>query len=299
MRLSAMRPDGPRRTFTNNGRSSETITHTQSSNPRVRFVMSNHDSPSTLPDVRVAPYRDIDSEPLCSLLSQAHSNQACLQIIFERGKLWQAQSRRNSIPIAGPSIVALTDLLRQPDRVLKMRDQRLLAVTLAHAVLTYCESPWLKEGWAKDHITFLSRETSGPELHRPFLLTTFHSPGVTELDTGLKLLKVFHPSPTLLSLGIMLLEIHLNAPIEERWSADDLTDGVQNANTNFTTALRLLHDLEGDIYDGYRTAIEACLKFKQEDLSKERLQQEIYDRIVAPLEQELLHGFGVKMGPLG
>ena len=93
---------------------------------------------------------------------------------------------------------------------------------------------------------------------------------------------------------MLLLEIYNNKPIESQWVEDDMCAGKPNENTNLTTAIRLLQESKGDLYEGYRAAIQACLDCDSRKLDAENLRAEIYNKVVLPLEQELWHGFHVK-----
>ena len=220
-------------------------------------------------------------------------------MVYARGKLWQARSRRRSLLVRGQNDIPLKGLLRGPSRPLKLKDKWTLAVILAHAALHCSNSPWLCNDWSKEHVSFFEKESSrGPDLGRPYLTVNFnHKPSSAAEDASLL---NEQPSPALVSLGILLLEIYLSEPIESRWSQEDLTnDGRPNEHTNLTTAYRLLQDSEGDQPMGYRRAIEACLEYDKIlasniGLDSEKISEQVYEDIVCPLEQELEHGFGLR-----
>ncbi|KAF2092427.1 hypothetical protein NA57DRAFT_62435 [Rhizodiscina lignyota] len=256
--------------------------------PTVRFVIDGEpvETASTPP----APGKDIDSESLCRLIRQAHEQNSTLQIRFDRGKLWQIQSRKKSLHLQSQRDTTLKELLENPDRDFKLKEKWILAVILAHAALHCSDGPWLCKDWSKEHITFFRNDPSAEEdLSRPCLKVQFvvDSNGTAAVDDPFRM----HSNPALLSLGILLLEIYIRGPIEERWNEEDLTDGEPNENTNLTTALRLLQASDGDLYEGYRGAIQACLECEEPGINGDMLRQRVYERIVSPLEQELAHGF--------
>lgn len=163
-------------------------------------------------------------------------------------------------------------------------------MVLAHAVLHCTSGPWLSESWNKEHISFFRYDPAArPDVRHPFLKLQFAGAAADPVDSSLCL----HPNPRLLALGILLLEIHLEEPIESNWTDEDKTDGIPNENTNLTTALRLLEDLDGTVYEGYRAAIEACLKCDKEEYETLESRREIFEKIVSPLEAELEHGFHI------
>ena len=244
---------------------------------------------STVPATKVMR-QDIDEKPLCELIAQAHGHKSALQVIFDSGKLWQTQSRRKSLLTQKLQDVTLKDLLSDSTCRMQLREQRVLAVVLAHAILHCSDGPWLCQDWSKDHISFFrSDPDTDPDLGRPYLKVSFDEQS-TATDNAVNLFNA-HCNPTLLALGVLLLEVYLRSPIENSYVDEDLIDGEPNENTNLTTALRLLDNLDGDLYDGYKAAIQACLDCGAESFDSEDLRQKLYHDIVMPLEQELEHGF--------
>lgn len=272
--------------------------HFSGSDPRnaqraIRFVVDGKAVP--IPSTENNPGRDIDSESLCKLIKESHHRGNSLRLIYKYGKLWQARSRRKSLRIQKQIDVPLKILL--PTRGMRLKDQRILAVVLAHAALHCSDGPWLCKDWSKEHITFFRHDATGIDLSRPCLAVNFTDPPFFTGDDP----NPFNPHayPSLLSLGILLLEIYLCQPIESRWSELDLIDGQPNENTNLTTAMRLLEDSEGDLYEDYRNAIKACLNCDRiwandDSPDPEEFRRQVYEDIVYPLEQELERGFHVK-----
>lgn len=262
----------------------------------MRFVVDGKDEPNV--PSSGTPGKDIDREPLCTLISQSHKRGISLRMVFERGKLWQTRSRSRSLKLQGQNDIPLKSLLCGPTRPIKLKDKWTLAVILAHAALHCSNSPWLCDDWGKEHITFFRKVSSGgPDLGRPYLAINFDDKASdTIVDASLT---SEQSCPALLSLGILLLEIYLSEPIESRWAQEDLKDGQPNELTNLTTAYRLLQDSEGDQPKGYRSAIQACLEYDQiiasnVGLDNEEIRKQIYESIVYPLEQELEHGFDLR-----
>jgi len=239
------------------------------------------------------PGYDVDSESMCALIQQAHKKKTALRIILQQGKLWQVKSRAMSLRIQEEEDVPLKDLLHHHDQRIAMREKWVLAVVLAHAALHCSNGPWLSEDWSKEHVSFF-RDASGTslDLRRPFLAVEFED---TRADgSASSTLFNTHSNPSLLSLGILLLEINKKKSIETMWSSDYLMDGQPNENTNLTTAMRLLQDDDGEWTDGYRTAVEACLEFSYPSLGVDECRKEMYEKIVYPLERDLENGFNIK-----
>ncbi|KAL6715524.1 hypothetical protein ACLMJK_006485 [Lecanora helva] len=237
---------------------------------------------------------------LCALIEKHGSPAISISFDFQAGKLLQSRPRRRSLnQISETEIgISLSKLLDQKTWKMSLKERRILAVTLAHTVLNFSEGPWLQELWDKTHIFFFGVACEGERLDysRPYLSTHFGAvtPKLEE-DDGLL---VLHQNPSLLSLGILLLELHKCEPIEHHWQDDDLDGGHPNANTNLVAAERLLENCVDDIYENYRAAVEACLTCEfatVEDvgLKDEEFRRLVHENIVAPLEEELWTAFKV------
>ena len=234
------------------------------------------------------PGHDVDSESLCNLIQQAHNHNTALQVIFDNGKLWKTRPRRNSLRIENKQKdITLKDFLDRSESHIALKEKRILAVVLAHAALHGSDGPWLCENWSKEHICFFRNGSSmEPDLVRPFLKVNFQDDNLTRADA--RNLLMFSSWE---SLGILLLEIYLAKAIESEWLDEDLTNGQPNAMTNLTTAWRLLEASEGELYEGYRSAISECLKPDMCCPETDNFRRKVYEKVVEPLEQELWHGF--------
>ena len=172
------------------------------------------------------------------------------------------------------------------------RIKLVLAVILGHTLLHWQDTPWL-QGWSRENIVFIRNHDAIPL--RPFLLSQRSSK--TAEDDWFQ----FHPHLDILGLGIILLELHLQQPVESY-----VTDvEKQGPNSSLFMAQSVLKRFEKDMYPNYRIAIEHCLdtRFGEELLESiedpeeraEKLRQLIYQRIVKPLEDELEAGFGTSI----
>jgi hypothetical protein len=248
------------------------------------------------------PHRIIDTESVCTLIKEAHKNNSSLELVFDGQKLWQARSTGSHIVLRPEIGIPLNTLLGDSKLRLTLKESRALAVVLSHAFLHYCESPWVSNKWNKEHVNFFAT-INGPDLMRPYLATQFEAWATCPEDMSDNMYR--HPSPALLSLGILLLELYLSKPIESLWDYDDTEDGMEGINTNWITAEKLLDMMEDDLYEGYKNAIQACLKIDYIDsedslsLDHEGFRRLIYERVVVPLEDELDNGFHITPEDLG
>lgn len=233
--------------------------------------------------------RDVDSESLCSLLREALESGADLRIALEKEKLWQLGSALATWKIREQSGTPLKSFLPDSPQNWRLRERSILAVILSHAVLHCTESPWLCNNWSKEHVIFFRKESSMEfEFNQPFLKIDFQQENTDPVRSDL--LSV-HGNPTILALGILLLEIYTQTALEDRHQEHQLPGEQTNANTKLTTAMRFLKELEGDLRLKYRQAVKECLYWNEVHLEGDNLRQEIYERIVEPLERELFEGF--------
>jgi len=180
---------------------------------------------------------------------------------------------------------------------MSLKEKRILAVIIAHGILSFCESPWLDRNWDKQHISFYGHSAADEsiDLTRPFLSTNFQDS--TQASQNQSPFLALHPNPAILALGILLLELEICEPIESHWLEEDLDNGQPNSNTNLTAAERLLVKSVDDLYESYRMAIEGCLNCNfallqgKMSLENENFREQVYENIVAPLEDELWHGW--------
>jgi hypothetical protein len=271
----------------------DSINSPKSTNSRHTF-----ESAATLRD----PRRFIETESVCTLIKEAHKNKSTLELVFDGKELWQAKSTGSHVVVRPEIGIPLNQLLGDSHYRLKLKESRALAVVLGHAILHYCENSWASNNWNKQHVNFFAN-ANGPDLMRPYLATQFDTPAPHLRDSTDSVYS--HPSPALLSLGILLLELYLSKPIESLWELADTDDGVEGPLTNWITAEKWLDKLGDDLYEGYRKAIEACLKIDYVDdeesfsLDDERFRKLVYERVVVPLEDELENGFHITPDQLG
>lgn len=216
-----------------------------------------------------------------------------LSILFDGNDMYQVKAGLERFPPIGLDI-SMTELL-VGQRRLSFKHRLILATILANALLDVGDSAWLDENWNKRDISFFENaQTKEWCLDRPFITANFA--GSKPMGDVQSLLRI-HPKPSILNLGIVLLEIQLWTPIEEWRAPEDLKDGLPNENTDLTTALRLIDEIHDEVSRNYRNAIEACLDhnlvtdYSDVSLEDTSLRQTFLNRVVAPLENDLSHLF--------
>ena len=190
-----------------------------------------------------------------------------------------------------------------------LRQRRVIAVILAYSLLYLSQSALLEREWTKEDICFLQNAEGKVDIGRPYFSINFPGPDCQgdELHNNDSRL-CYHPAPSLLGFGILLIELEFGKPIESLWTNEDLTDGKKNPNTNRTAAKRFLETAtqwNDDVYVRFRSAVSACisgifLDFEETDDDPRHLnfQKAIYEHVVDKLEQELCFGFQLKADSL-
>ena len=169
-------------------------------------------------------------------------------------------------------------------------EKRELALICTYSLLLFHGSPWLSHGWGKSALSFFYKLDGDPDYRRPFLSTRFEDP-VRELG-GHAGSEVFHRNSNILALGILLIEIFNEKPIESwRNPAESATvTPSTEANTNFMVATRVVRKMESS---PSRSAIEACLmidwvsagrKVRLKDLDT---RVGFYDNVIEPIQEEM------------
>jgi hypothetical protein len=249
---------------------------------------------------------------ICGTLLEAKSKFCCPRLLFddEAGVLYQMLATQQSMTIeASQPSQSLASLL-QGQRRFSLKEQRILGVILAHSLLHFCESPWVSREWNKEHITFFQRaqaeraNNNSFDLTRPWLAPTFGAtlPEIEQTDDTWLMTRM-HKNPSVLALGILLLEIELNSTIEQKCDQEGVDfDFVARSNANFLKAMQLI-DRNSDAHildyvpENIAQAIQACIKcdFVSEgastSLNDEYFREAVYREIVRPLEDELWHSF--------
>jgi hypothetical protein len=104
-----------------------------------------------------------------------------------------------------------------------------------------------------------------------------------------------HPNPTLLDLGIVLLELYFGQPIEQKRQPEDLAaNGHVHANTDLYTARNWLDEsYQTNMSLRYWSAVKHCIDYvfqpmpRSLDLLDETFREAVYTKVVLPLEEEL------------
>ena len=167
---------------------------------------------------------------VCNLVQEtAKMNSLRLNLVVENDLLWFMTASSITDDDHNQEFMSLGDFLNKSSaNNVKKTGRLILMVILSNAFLHFHEGPWFTRDWSKRNIYLSwSKDQVIPNLARPYISTKCDPreelPESKELDeVGASLL--VHPYPSILALGILLLEIHLGRPIESERTSDDLND---------------------------------------------------------------------------
>jgi hypothetical protein len=197
--------------------------------------------------------------------------------------------------------------LRRGTFVLPDKGRRVLAVTLASALLPFLETPWLQFSFSHSMIHFVVPRENGtlPDITKPFLALD-HIPinsddTVSTEDSSGTTRHMIHPNASVLALGIILYELHYCSPLE---LIAGKPHGTRNLNEDYYTCIDNLQAFEAEAGVDYCRATKACLTGQYyppgqdadfEDVSVQRL---FHQNVVKPLEDVIYKMWGLQMQDL-
>jgi hypothetical protein len=238
---------------------------------------------------------------ICKLVNKARSANIRVKMKIE-GNTLLADAKREikKLHVASKPAIALEGLAAVLRDVSK-REINELALVLAYALMhLYDDSSglWVSSDWVPHdgrwrtpqwtkQVLFFEHGKGKPRLdiRHPYLLTHLDDPFVNEPfpNFGEALEDAVHEAPTLLNLGLTLLDIQrMHLGIEDLESDDEI-----NINTELTRADAILEQMEADqkLDHWYLEAVKACLSGHSGDAVSMR--NFIYKEIVCPLEMNL------------
>lgn len=224
-----------------------------------------------LPDHRLkfSADREPVKDNICDLIRKAQNFRLKMQV--DENGLWRLRSdTRCSKDIRRSKFLSLRDLIKWNSgatfSTIEGRDRLILSYILAISLLHFYEGPWLQGNWSNETICFLINEQSPgpPNLIKPLLNAscTKFAPTSATMDQA-------HGYPSIMALGIMLLEISLGTTMDLERGENEMQDGrYVTSNTDFLVALQLFDGwveqskrrISAAIPPGLKTAIEACLE---------------------------------------
>lgn len=257
-----------------------------------------------LTDVDTAKTRERKAlQEICAASHAARERNLRLELLIDpQTNLWEDTTEENPTRLITSEFVTLERLLSQFPQYYNKRwlakEKAILAVVLAHSLLQLHESEWLHRYWSKRHISFLRdrgfnfTKSARFNLERPYVSTKisrFEAPCEFEpANDSISLAN--HPVPSLLALGVLLLELHLNSSID-----------VEPTNLR-SHLLELLHECGDDItmVPSYHQVICFCIYLSplpptrtSRSFDNAGFRDWYYHQVIEPLEDILHENFEV------
>ncbi|KAJ5364599.1 uncharacterized protein N7496_010312 [Penicillium cataractarum] len=256
-----------------------------------------------------------DFAHICQSITESLGQRNCLHFALEDGIFQRLRpqpktfgSDRMSQTVSLSALFNRQQELLRGESVLPLKGKRVLAVTLASALLPFLETPWLQFSFNHSKIQFFEPRQNEeiPNITKPFLALE-HVPIISArskstIDSSGASKHMVHPNASVLALGILLCELHYCTPVE--LMAKDL-HVARNINDDYYTCLDKLQTLEDDAGVDYYLATKACLTGEYyplgqhadfEDVSVQRL---FYQNVVKRLEAVIFKAWGIRLENLG
>ncbi|KAM7200625.1 hypothetical protein V8F33_003830 [Rhypophila sp. PSN 637] len=267
---------------------------------------------------------------LCGQLRKVSTHRAqsqqekvdCYGVVFDPEAGSKSETRSYTVyPVpklmAEPSsswrVVSLREVLEGKDGLplLGYRNRLQLAVFIAKSVLQLYKTAWLPETPSSGNVFVIIQNSKkdgrdSSSLSSSYYEHAFVMAGSSNGTSSKNEQSGFTPlirNPTLLALGVLLIELEKNKtldsmrlPEEVFGGGENKTGGARNLLSDYMTAQRLLKEVE-QTRSNYGSAVRRCLDcdfrtvggadIGRLDLESEDLRQEVYAGVVALLEEDL------------
>ncbi|KAF9877552.1 hypothetical protein CkaCkLH20_04687 [Colletotrichum karsti] len=168
-----------------------------------------------------------------------------------------------------------------------------LATMITSSFLQLYKTPWLLDLMTGDHIIFLKKPDDPGNVYMQFndaFVMKRHTEDTRKGEHNLKNAS-FVRNPALVSLGILLSELHHGKTID---SCQESYERPYNDNENLfrasLTAQRLFMERNW-LNKEYANAVQLCLcgdfAGPERDVTDETFRQEMYEKVVRPLEESI------------
>jgi len=162
-----------------------------------------------------------DLAHICKSITESLGQRYCLHFSLEDGIFQRLRpqpkafgSDRMSRSVSLSALFHRQQTLLRGESVLPLKGKRVLAVTLASALLPFLETPWLQFSFNHSKIQFFEPQQDGalPDITKPFLalehVPTISARSTDDGDSSGASMHSIHPNASVLALGILLCELH-------------------------------------------------------------------------------------------
>ncbi|KAF5724202.1 hypothetical protein FMUND_1104 [Fusarium mundagurra] len=229
---------------------------------------------------------------LCLTLKKAHQERpACYGYFIDKEyshRHFQVCPLGTVINSDGWSIVTLEDVLEGKKGLrplILLAEKVRLALVIASSVLQLSKTPWLPEALTPKNIHFFRRGHTLSYEH-PFLQRRLPEDSLKLLNNtadsrGYSL----SSNPTLLALGMLLLEIILGSSLKQLRLPDEKGPDGDGLIQDLTIANRMLEQRVALINPAYKAVVERCIGCTDsKELDEDDFRQTVYNGVVMELE---------------
>ena len=248
-------------------------------------------------------YQGTALDNICTAIQHARTKDVHMELVIDsESKLWEATISKSTTLGRAPMVITLESLLAAFSEYSRKRwlakEKAILAVILSHSLLQLQGSEWLSKDWRSEHISFLRDRDVSPAtarsfgLEKPYLsadINHFGDPRAIIRDENAPSRSHGHPIPSLLALGVILLELHQDASIE--------TNNTASAEDLQTKSLKVLMSCSDEMEKAYYDVISFCLFLSPAPPTSERtfedakFRDHYYQQVIVPLEDILTENF--------
>ncbi|RBA09689.1 hypothetical protein FPRO05_05625 [Fusarium proliferatum] len=231
---------------------------------------------------------------LCLTLQKAHQERpACYGHLIDKEhshRHFQVCPLGTVVNSDGWSIVTLEDVLegkRGLRPLISLAEKVKLALVITSSVLQLSKTPWLPEAITSKNVHFFRRGNTLSYEH-PFIQRRLPECPLKRVShTSESRNYAISSNPTLLALGMLLLEIILGCSLNQLRRPDEKSPDNDNDELiqHLTVANRMLEQRVALISPAYKAVIERCIGcMEPKGLEDDGFRQTVYDGVVMELE---------------
>ncbi|KAL4940181.1 hypothetical protein BDV06DRAFT_224356 [Aspergillus oleicola] len=203
--------------------------------------------------------------------------------------LWKLEPKPKRLCFLETEAPVLLDDLLDNHFVMSRAEKCGLGLVLTYSLLLFHDSPWNTMPWDKNKLSFFYKAADEPDYLRPFITTRFEQGNNAEVGHPGE--HVFHRNYNILMLGILLIEVFMQAKIERfRTRQEQEEVGPNNeANINLKVAYRVVTKMDDA---PHRAAIRACLELdwvsqgQRVRLEDPEVRKGLFVNVIEPLKRE-------------
>lgn len=213
-------------------------------------------------------------------------------LIYLKGQDGKAEDRYNLPPSSLAELLSHHQEGSGEAVGIPQSDRLSLSRKLATAVLQFYSTPWLRSSWSSNDVLFQLQSNGDPgQIHglkEPFVDVSVRG---STIDTSIDQSSTcypFAPNDFLFGLGVMLLELAYQRPLQSLQQPCDAANSHDDRHTLFFTAKRVSRLVSTKSGSRYGEIVRKCLSCdfgRGDDLSQPALQEGVYREVICELKE--------------